>query len=58
LVSDNDAVFPARIAHDVVAHDLWADRSVAGELVGLKVALGGFGLEVLLDEVLGGEVAG
>ena len=55
---DDDAVFFAGILDDVVAHGLDAGRGAGGEVVGLEVALGGFGLEVLLDEVFGGEVAG
>ena len=35
-----------------------AGRGVGGELVGLEVAFGGFGLEVILDELLGGKMAG
>ncbi len=42
---------------DVVAHRLRADGRVGGELVGLEVALRGLGLEVRLDELLGGEMA-
>ena len=55
---DDDAVLLAGEFRDVVAHRLRAGGGVGGELVGLKVAPGGFGPEVLLDEVLRGEVAG
>jgi hypothetical protein len=54
---DDDAVFLAGEANNIVAHGLDADRSVGGELVGDEVALGGFRSEVLLDELLGGEMA-
>ena len=55
---DDDAVLLAGEFDDVVAHRLRAGGGVGGELVGFEVALGGFGLEVVLDEVFGGEVAG
>ena len=55
---DDDAVLFAGEADDVVAHRLEAGGSVGGEAVGLEVALGGFGGEVLLDELLGFGVAG
>ena len=55
---DDDAVTLSRVADDVVAHRLRAGGGVGGELIGDQVAFGGFGLEVGLDEVLGGEMAG
>ena len=55
---DDDAVFFAGIFDDEVAHRLQAGGRAGGEGVGLEVALGGFGGEVLLDELLGLRVAG
>jgi len=43
--------------NDVVAHRLEAGGSAGGEGVSFEVALGGFGSEVLLDELLGFEMA-
>ena len=55
---DDDAVFFAGVPDDVVAHRLEAGGSAGGEGVGFEVALGGFGGEVLLDELFGLEMAG
>ena len=55
---DDYAIFFAGVAHDVVAHGLGAGGRIGGELVGLEVTPGGFELEVVLDKVFGGEVAG
>src|SRR5882762_2118172 len=55
---NDDAVFFAGIFDDVVAHRLETGRSAGGEDVGFEVAPGGFGGEVLLDEILGFEMAG
>ena len=55
---DDDAVFLAGEFDDVVAHRLETGGSAGGEGVGFEVALGGFGGEVLLDELFGFEVAG
>ena len=41
------------IFDDVVAHRLEAGGCAGGEGVGFEVALGGFGGEVLLDELFG-----
>ena len=53
------AVLPARVADDEVAHDHGADRRrTRRELVCLEVAGGNLRLEMILDEGLGGQVAG
>ncbi len=54
---DDDAVAFAGIFDDEVVHRLEAGGCIGGEGVGLEVALGGFGGEVLLDELLGLRVA-
>ncbi len=48
--------FFIRIASDVVAHGLHANRSVGCELVGDEVALGGFAAKVPLSEILGSQM--
>ncbi len=53
---DDDAILLSGEAHDVVAHGQQADGGAGGEAVCLEVALGGFGFEVVLDELLGLEV--
>ena len=55
---DDDAVFFAGVSDDVVAHGLETGGSAGGEGVGFEVALGGFGGEVLFDELFGLEMAG
>ena len=55
---DDDAVFLAGIAHDVVAHAEEPGGGAGGEGVGFEVTLGDLGGEVGLDELLGFEVAG
>src|SRR5271155_5750085 len=55
---DDDAVFFARIFDDVVGHRLKTGGGGGGEGVGDEVALGGFGGEVLLEELFGFSVAG
>src|SRR6202041_4045090 len=55
---NDDAIFLAREFDDVVGHRLKAGRCAGGKGVGFEVALGGFGSEVLLDELLGFEMAG
>src|SRR5882757_3658943 len=55
---NDDAVFFARIFDDVVAHCLKTGGRAGGEGVGFEIALGCFGGEVLLDELLGFEMAG
>ena len=55
---DDDAVFFAGEADDVVVHRLETGGGAGGEGVGFEVALGGFGGEVLLDELFGFGVAG
>ena len=55
---DDDAVFLAGVADDEVAHVQQAGGGAGGEAVGLEVALGDLGLEVVLDEGFGLGVAG
>src|SRR5258708_37181684 len=55
---DDDAVFFTGIFDDVVAHRLESSRSGGSKGVSFEVSFGGFGGEVLLDELFGLLMAG